>query len=120
MVNTIIILIAVVLLVFALKGSIRHFKGESSCCGGGSVPSYRPKQKKLDGPVRGRKTVKISGMRCRNCADSVTAALNEIEGVSAKVNLYKKNAEVFFDRAIDDDDLKKAVEHAGYKVISIL
>ena len=35
MVDIIIVLIVIVLLGFALKGSIKHFKGESPCCGGG-------------------------------------------------------------------------------------
>ena len=36
MVNVIIVLILVILLSFAVKSSIRHFKGEGACCGGGS------------------------------------------------------------------------------------
>ena len=36
MVDAIIILVVVVLLIFALKGSIKHFRGEGACCGGGS------------------------------------------------------------------------------------
>ena len=36
MVDAIIVLIVIVLLIFALKGTLKHFKGESPCCGGGS------------------------------------------------------------------------------------
>jgi len=52
MVNVIIVLILVILLSFAVKSSIRHFKGEGACCGGGSgtVKTKKPKKKKLDGP----------------------------------------------------------------------
>ena len=35
MVDIIIVLLVIVLLGFALKGSIKHFKGDSPCCGGG-------------------------------------------------------------------------------------
>ncbi len=35
MADTIIILVVVMILIFALKGSIRHFRGEGACCGGG-------------------------------------------------------------------------------------
>ena len=35
MVDIIIVLIVIVLLGLALKGSIKHFKGEGPCCGGG-------------------------------------------------------------------------------------
>ena len=36
MVDAIIVLIVIVLLIFSLKGTLKHFKGESPCCGGGS------------------------------------------------------------------------------------
>lgn len=121
MADTIIILVVVVILIFALKGSIRHFRGEGACCGGGSgsVKTKKVKKKTLDGPVTGQRTIRISGMHCRNCANSVTNALNAIDGVSAKVSLKDNTAEVFFDRMVDDANLKQAVEKAGFEVVSI-
>ena len=121
MADTIIILVVVVILIFALKGSIRHFRGEGACCGGGSgsVKTKKAKKKTLDGPVTGQRTIRISGMHCRNCANSVTDALNAIDGVSAKVSLKDNTAEVSFDRTVDDADLKQAVEKAGFEVVSI-
>lgn len=121
MADTIIILVVVMILIFALKGSIRHFRGEGACCGGGSgsVKSKKAKKKTLDGPVTGQRTIRISGMHCRNCANSVTNALNAIDGVSAKVSLKDNTAEVSFDRTVDDADLKQAVEKAGFEVVSI-
>ena len=121
MADTIIILVVVMILIFALKGSIRHFRGEGACCGGGSgsVKTKKAKKKTLDGSVTGQRTIRISGMHCRNCANSVTNALNAIDGVSAKVSLKDNTAEVSFDRTVDDADLKQAVEKAGFEVISI-
>ena len=121
MADTIIILVVVVILIFALKGSIRHFRGEGACCGGGSgsVKTKKVKKKTLDGPVTGQRTIRISGMHCRNCANSVTNALNAIDGVSAKVSLKDNTAEVSFDRMVDDANLKQAVEKAGFEVVSI-
>ena len=121
MVNVIIVLILVVLLSFAVKSSIRHFKGEGACCGGGSgtVKTKKPKKKKLDGPVVAKRTVEISGMHCQNCANSVTRALNGIDGVAARVNLHANRAEVLMDRMVDEDELKHAVEQAGYGVVDI-
>ena len=46
MVDAIIILVVVVLLIFALKGSIKHFRGEGACCGGGSG-SVKTKKAKI-------------------------------------------------------------------------
>ena len=112
MVDAIIVLIVIVLLIFALKGTLKHFKGESPCCGGGSGLV-------LDHPAIGKKTVIVSGMHCDHCVKSVTEAIDKIEGASAKVNLKKEEAVVSYDREIDDDDLKKAVEEAGFKVVDI-
>ena len=54
MVDAIIIVLVIILLFFALKGSLKHFKGESPCCGGGSGNSGKAKTKFLDGPVIGK------------------------------------------------------------------
>ena len=108
MVDAIIVLIVIVLLIFALKGTLKHFKGESPCC-----------EKVLEHPAIGKKTVMVSGMHCDHCVKSVTEAIDKIEGASAKVNLKKEEAVVSYDREIDDDDLKKAVEEAGFKVVDI-
>ena len=85
MVDIIIVLIVIVLLGFALKGSIKHFKGESPCCGGGGgeivldIPD-----KKLENPILGKKVLKISGMHCEHCVKAVTEAINKIDGAAAK------------------------------------
>ena len=108
MVDAIIVLIVIVLLIFALKGTLKHFKGESPCCGGGSgLIKTEIEEKVLEHPAIGKKTV------------MVTEAIDKIEGASAKVNLKKEEAVVSYDREIDDDDLKKAVEEAGFKVVDI-
>ena len=119
--DVIIILILIVILGFAVKSSIKHFKGEGACCGGGSgqVKTKRPKKKKLDGPVIGTRTIKISGMHCQNCVNSVTRALNSLDGVSAKVSLRDNSAEVSFDRSVEEDRLRRAVEDEGFEVLSI-
>ncbi|MBQ2972006.1 MAG: cadmium-translocating P-type ATPase [Ruminococcus sp.] len=63
------------------------------------------------------KTMVIEGMMCMHCKAHVEKALNEIEGVTATVDLENKTASITGD--ISDDVLIKAVEDAGYTVISI-
>lgn len=90
------------------------------CPAGGSCPgSVRAPKKKLPGRVIGKKKIFISGMQCAHCAADVAGILNEIEGVSAEVNLAKESAKIVFDREIDDSALKTAVEKAGYHVTRI-
>lgn len=79
----------------------------------------KAKKKTLDGPVVGRRTIRISGMHCQNCVNSVTSALNAIEGVSTRVSLKEGSAEVSYDREVDETELKEAVEKAGFEAVSI-
>ena len=37
MANVIVVAVVIVLLGFALKGTLKHLKGESPCCGGGDT-----------------------------------------------------------------------------------
>lgn len=117
MTNAIIIIIIAVALFFGVKHMIDHFHGKSGCCGGsGSSKPKKAPQKKLSGVKLGEKVVSISGMHCEHCAASVTKALNEIEGVSAKVSLQKKQAIVSYDREISDEKIREAIEKAGFQV----
>lgn len=119
MANIIILIIVVLLLALALKGTIKHFKGEGPCCGGGSCSVPPTEEKKLEDPVIGKKTVHIQGMHCQSCANAVARAIDKIDGASARVSLSGKKAVVSFDREIDDASLRRAVERAGYQVVSI-
>ncbi|NLM50411.1 MAG: heavy-metal-associated domain-containing protein [Clostridiaceae bacterium] len=66
-----------------------------------------------------KKVLKIEGMTCGHCKARVEKALNEIPGVSAKVNLAKKEAVLKIDEGISDQRLIDAVQEAGYKVLSV-
>lgn len=65
-----------------------------------------------------KKSLKIEGMHCAGCANSVEKALNNLEGVKeANVNLATEKALVNFENGdVSDDALKKAVQDAGYDV----
>ena len=116
----IIILIAVaVIIVLALKGTVKHFKGEGACCSGGSKGLIKETRKTLEHEKIGEKTIQIEGMHCEHCRQSVTCALNRIDGVAANVDLKKKQAVVSFDRPIDEKRLKEAVEAEGFQVVSV-
>ena len=119
MVNAIVILILILIAIFAIRGTIKHMKGESPCCGGGGASEIKEKPSKLERPVIGEKIVQISGMTCEHCVNRVMRALNKIDGVTANVSLKGKRAVVSYDREIDVNVLKKAVEDAGYTVESI-
>ncbi len=66
-----------------------------------------------------KKTIKIEGMHCNHCTGAVADALNSINGVKAKVSLEDAAAYVTAGENVDDSALAKAVEDAGFKVVSI-
>ena len=86
--NVIIVAVLAVILIIALKGSIKHLKGEGGCCGGGST--IKEPDKKLSGTVINTKVFKIDGMHCESCTSRVKRAINSIDGVSAKLDLRTK------------------------------
>ena len=65
------------------------------------------------------KTLKIAGMSCGHCSARVEKALNAIDGVEANVHLETASASVTLTGNVTDDELKKAVDDAGYEVTDI-
>ena len=119
MINAVIIVILVLVVILAVKNSLKHFKGQGGCCGGGGDEPAKIREKKLKDPRLGELEVHISGMHCDHCAASVTKALNEIDGISARVNLKKNLAVVAYDREIQEDKITGAIENAGFHVTEI-
>lgn len=65
--------------------------------------------------------VKIEGMMCNHCAGKVKQVLEGLEGVEkVEINLKKKTAELFTTAPVLEENIKTAVEDAGYKFIKTL
>lgn len=77
------------------------------------------KQEKLKGVKTMKKVVKIDGMMCNHCTGRVSEILNNIDGVEANVSLEDKCAYLTLSSNVEDSVIKKAIEDAGYTVISI-
>ena len=65
------------------------------------------------------RTMKIEGMMCPHCSGRVEKVLNALDGVTATVDLHAGTAAVTCEASVSDDVLRKAVEDAGYDVVSI-
>lgn len=64
--------------------------------------------------------INIEGMSCEHCAKHVETALSTVHGVvSADVKLKKNLAVARSREPLSEEEIKKAVEDAGYKVTSI-
>lgn len=59
MTDSIIVLILVVLIAIGVRATSKHFKGEGSCCGGGT---YKLRKKKLDSVVSHKKGIAVVSM----------------------------------------------------------
>ncbi|KAM6575045.1 hypothetical protein CsatA_023372 [Cannabis sativa] len=61
--------------------------------------------------------VGVTGMTCAACSNSVEAALTSVNGVlRASVALLQNKADVVFDpRLVKDEDIKNAIEDAGFE-----
>ena len=113
--NLIIIALLAVLLLYGIRSTMKHFKGQGGCCGGGSAPVQKKKLKN----IIAKKTLIIEGMTCENCKNRVERCINDLEGAAAVVNLRQKKAVVSLAANISDDQLRAVVEKAGYQVVEI-
>lgn len=67
-----------------------------------------------------KKKILIEGMSCGHCVKHVKDALRELSGVTnVDVNLETKTALLDAASDINDEDIKFAVEDAGYDVVKI-
>lgn len=66
-----------------------------------------------------KKTMIIEGMMCLHCTARVQKALEEIDGVTAVMDLENKCAYITLEKPVTDEALTKAVVDAGYEVVSI-
>ena len=62
----------------------------------------------------------ISGMHCGSCAGNIERSVGKISGVkSVSVRMMTNTGIVEAEDTVSDEDLKKAVARAGYKVLNV-
>ena len=67
-----------------------------------------------------RKKLTIEGMHCASCAINIEKSMRKINGVKeVNISLMTKKGFVEADDKVLDEEFKKAVARAGYKVINI-
>lgn len=64
-------------------------------------------------------TYTVNGMTCGHCVASVTEELSELAGVQqVDVDLATGKVTVTSDDALQPDDVQRAVDEAGYELVS--
>jgi copper chaperone len=67
-----------------------------------------------------KKKILVEGMSCGHCVNHVKEALSELNGVtSVDVNLAAKTAVLEASVDVKDEDIKFAIDDAGYEVAGI-
>ena len=62
----------------------------------------------------------IQGMHCASCASNIERSLKKIQGVKeVSVNTITNKAFVSIDEKVSEEEMRKAVSRAGYKVVEI-
>lgn len=86
---------------------------------GGSSPQNENNENQSE-DFEMKKLITVEGMCCDHCAARVEKALSAVSGVvSADVKLKKNLAVVRSREEVSDEEIKKVVEEAGYKVTAI-
>lgn len=67
-----------------------------------------------------KKKILVEGMSCGHCVNHVKEALNELNGItSVDVNLADRTAIIEASVDVKDEDIKFALDDAGYEVVGI-
>ncbi len=62
----------------------------------------------------------IAGMHCGSCAGNIERSLKKVNGVtSASVSMMTNKGVVETEDKVSEEELKKAVSRAGYKVVAV-
>ncbi len=119
--TAVICLVLVVVVIFAIKGTVHRIRHGSSCCGERDVP-----EKNVRVADRNKShypfvyTADIGGMTCQNCARHLANALNSADGIWADVSLADKKARIRSKRILSATEVSGAVEGAGYRMLSFV
>ena len=114
----IIVICAILLVAFAVYGSVKKMRGKSksSCCGGPEVKTVKKVEDTDETHYPYKYEIGIEGMHCSNCARSVENALNTAEGVWAKVELGRNRAIVLAKQEMTESAFAEALQDTAYQV----
>ena len=108
--NWIIIAVVIAVIAVGVVYTVKHFRHESGCCGGGG---YKLRKKKLP-RVLYQRTFTVGGMHCENCQKRIEEIVGDIHGVSGTVDLQKGELTVLYAAEVDDAWIVSRIERAGY------
>ena len=116
----IIIVLAALLVVWAGYRTVQKARGKakSSCCGTPEMVTAKKVEDMDASHYPYRYKLGIEGMHCSKCAKSVENVLNSMDGVWARVNLGRGQAEVLSKAVRDEEAFLKEMRKTSYRVVS--
>lgn len=123
-IDIILILVVVVILVIAIRRFVGTATGTRDCCSGakkslGKQFRARTIDDKDESRYPYQADLEIGGMSCEHCVESVTRALDSVDGTWATVSLAGGHAHVRSKSPIDENAYRKVIEKAGYRLVGI-
>ncbi len=114
-----IIICAAALVIFAVYRTVQKARGKakSSCCGTPEVITKKKVEDTDESHYPYRYKLAIDGMRCSNCAATVENTLDEIDGIWARVNLGRKEADVLSKQEMQQADFARVMGATSYKLV---
>ena len=110
-----VLLLICVYAVFSFKKKLR-----GGCCGRGDITLRIMPQDKDTSHYKYKAVLCIEAMTCKNCSLRIENAFNRTDKFYARVNLKKKNAELYSKAPIDENFVKSTVLRLGYTVTKII
>ena len=117
--NTVVIIILLLIVAFAVYGTVRRIRFGSSCCG-----EHDAADKKVRVRDRNKKSypytyvLGVDGMHCANCARRIENAFNKTEGRWAEADVGRKEVILRTKREESERDLSGIVSGAGYTMLA--
>ena len=119
--SIIIIILAALLVVWAVYRTVQKFRGKakSSCCGTPEAVTPHKVDDTDESHYPYRYILSIDGMKCSNCARTVENTLDEMDGVWARVNLGKKQANVLTKEPKSQLDFEESLRRTSYSLTAV-
>ena len=113
-----IIIVGILLIAYAVYGTVQKARGKakSSCCGSAETVLPKRVEDTDESHYPFKYIVYVDGMKCSNCAANVENAINASGDTWAHVNLGRHRAEVLSKKEKTEEDFVHALNGTGYKV----
>ena len=116
--STIIIIVAALLVAYAIYYTVQKFRGKAkaSCCGTAEAVSAVKVADTDKSHYHYHYKLNVEEMMCNNCARNVENTLNGMGDVWAHVNLGRKEADVLSKSQHIEEDFRSALSGTDYRL----